>query len=119
MLVFRRNPYRTDRPMPLSSESPAHAPTLLSLSRQRRRAARRPFHATIEMVQPAAGEGVTLNESVGGLRVAVDSRLRRDDTCLFYVREPGVEPRLERARVAWSRQVSDGWIAGLEILGLH
>ena len=105
--------------MPLSSESPAHAPTLMSLSRQRRRAARRPFHATIEMVQPVAGEGVTLNASDGGLRVAVDARLRPDEICLFYVKELGGEPTLKRARVAWSRQVSDGWIAGLEILGLH
>jgi len=105
--------------MPLSSESPAHAPTLMSLSRQRRREARRPYHAAVEMVQPGAGEGVALNASEGGLRVAVDTRLQRDQTCLFYLRELGEEPRLQRARVAWSRRVSDGWIAGLEIIGLH
>ena len=102
-----------------SSESPAPAPTLFGLSRQRRRSARRPFHATVEMVQPAAGEGVTLNVSEGGLRIAVDVALPADDVCLLYVCEPGGERKLERARVAWSREVSDGWIAGLQILGLH
>lgn len=104
---------------PLSPESPAHAPTLISLSRQRRRSARRAYHATVEMVQPATGDGVTLNQSDGGLRVAVDARLEAGQICLFYLRDADGEPRMQRAKVAWARELSDGWIAGLEIVGLH
>jgi PilZ domain len=108
-----------DTIMALTSESPAAAPTLLGLSRQRRQSARRPYHATVEVVQPAEGQGVTLNVSDGGLRMAVDVDLPQGEVCLFYIREPGGEPELQRARVAWSREVSDGWIVGLQILGLH
>ncbi|MCA9625796.1 MAG: PilZ domain-containing protein [Myxococcales bacterium] len=105
--------------MALTLESPPNAPTLLGLSRQRRSSARRPFNADVELVSPVAGGGVTLNASEGGLRVAVDCPLAAGEICLLYVREGGSPERLERARVAWSRELRDGWIAGLQLIGLH
>jgi hypothetical protein len=77
-----------------------------------------PFHAVVQVLEPARGVGVTLNASEGGLRVAVDCLLEPGDTCLVCIEDPA-HGRVERARVAWSRQLPDGCIAGLQLLDLH
>lgn len=91
-----------------------------NLLRQRRAARRHPLEASVQVVQPAAGAGVTINASRGGLRIAIDLPLSVGTLCVLVVREPGVPEQLVRARVAWSRVLDDdGCIAGLERLGLH
>jgi hypothetical protein len=86
---------------------------------QRRCSRRRPLNAMVEVISPATGHGVTINVSDGGLRVAVDCPLRPDEICLLRIDDFSGAPRLERARVAWSRELHDGWIAGLQLIGLH
>jgi hypothetical protein len=97
---------------PISTVRPAFS------DRHRRASRRTPFHASVQVFGPARGRGVTLNASDGGLRVAVDCRLKEGDLCLVRVEDPA-RGSVERARVAWSREVPDGCIAGLELLGLH
>jgi hypothetical protein len=72
----------------------------------------------VRVIEPALGRGVTINASDGGLRIAVDCALRPGDVCLLVVDDPS-RPALERARVAWSRELRDGCIAGLQLIGLH
>ena len=104
--------------MALTSETPS-APFHLEALRQRRCSARRPLNASVEMLEPDSGEGVTINVSDGGLRIAVDVMLKVGDVVLFYVREHDKPERLERAKVAWSREQPDGCICGLQLIGLH
>jgi PilZ domain-containing protein len=86
--------------------------------RYRRASRRTPFHASVQVLGRAVGSGVTLNASEGGLRIAVDCVLRPDEICLVRVDDPA-RGRIERARVAWSHELPDGCIAGLQLLGLH
>jgi hypothetical protein len=86
--------------------------------RQRRGSGRRPLHAEVEVLDPV-GSGVTINVSEGGLRIAVDCTLVAGQVCLLRVHEPGVHRDLCRARVVWARELRDGCVAGLQILGLH
>ena len=95
------------------------ASLLVSEERQRRTSRRRPLEASVRVVQPAAGAGVTINVSEGGLRVAIDLPLAADQICVLVVSEPGAPEQLVRARVAWARVLDDGCIAGLQRLGLH
>jgi len=89
-------------------------------SRQRRTSRRRPLEATVQVIEPQAGRGVTINVSDGGMRVAVDCPLAPNETCLMVVRELGRPEQLVRGRVAWSiDHAGDGCIAGLQRLGLH
>ena len=101
-----------------TSETPS-APFTLEGLRQRRTSARRPLNASVEIIEPVEGDGVTINVSDGGLRVAVDCNLTEGDIVLFYVRELDKPERLERAKVAWVQTQLDGCIAGLQITGLH
>lgn len=73
----------------------------------------------MRVAQPHGGRGVTLNASERGLRIAVDCPLPPGDMVMLVVREPGQPEQLVRGRVAWSRQVRDGMIAGIERIGLH
>jgi len=89
-------------------------------SRQRRSSRRRPLEATVQVIEPHAGRGVTINVSDGGMRVAVDCPLMPDQICLMVVRELGEPDQLVRGRVAWSNDhAGDGCIVGLQRLGLH
>jgi hypothetical protein len=72
----------------------------------------------VQVLGPAPGSGVTLNASEGGLRVAVDCVLTEGEICFVRVDDPE-RGAVERARVAWSRELPDGCIAGLQLLGLH
>lgn len=86
---------------------------------QRRSGRRLPFEATVRVVQPTVGRGVTLNASERGLRVAVDCPLVAGEMVMLVVRVAGVPEELVRGRVAWARDAGDGCIAGIERVGLH
>ena len=104
----------------LLSEPPSSRPLALeALGRQRRASGRRPLEAEVEIFQPTYGNGFTINVSDGGLRVAVDCPLQVGEIVLLAVREEGKAERLECARVAWARELRDGWIVGLQLVGLH
>ncbi len=73
----------------------------------------------MEVLQPISGQGVAINESDRGLRIAVDCALAVDETCLIRVSVPFGAARIERGRVAWLQEVRDGFIVGLELEPLH
>jgi len=89
------------------------------VQRQRRASRRRSLNADIEILQPISGHGVAINESEGGLRIAVDCALIVNETCLLRLCVPFGPARIERGRVAWLREVRDGFIVGLELESLH
>ncbi|MEM9693369.1 MAG: PilZ domain-containing protein [Myxococcota bacterium] len=85
-----------------------------------RRASRRaPFEARVSVMEPVVADGVTINRSEGGLRVAVGAVLVAGERLTLVVSEHGQPDQLVRARVAWCRELRDGCIAGLEQVGLH
>jgi hypothetical protein len=117
LLVMIANPrslamHRVTSDPPASSRNPEQL-------HQRRANRRRELDAVVEVLHPREGRGVTINASDGGLRVAVDCALRKGESCLLRISEPCGEPRLEQAHVVWSKELPDGWIAGLRIVGLH
>ncbi len=103
----------------VSSNPPECEKVSEEILRQRRASRRRELNADVEVIHPREGRGVTINASEGGLRVACDCAMRQGETLLLRVRETAGEERLEQARVVWSRELRDGWIAGLQIVGLH
>ena len=104
--------------MSLTLDTPAQSLSVDAL-RHRRATRRRPMHAEIEVIEPQTGDGVAINASDGGLRIAVDCALAVDDVCMLVIREPAKPVRLERARVVWTQQLRDGCVAGLTVTGLH
>ncbi|MCC6524152.1 MAG: PilZ domain-containing protein [Polyangiaceae bacterium] len=84
---------------------------------QRRAHERWPVQADVELLEPAVASGITINASVGGMRIAVDCALRAGDVCLLRVRFPSGKETLERGQIVWSREARDGCIAGLQFLG--
>jgi hypothetical protein len=104
--------------MSLTLDTPSVSVTVDAL-RQRRITRRRPMHADVDVIEPHTGGGVTINASDGGLRIAVDCKLRVNDVCMLVIREPAKPVRLERARVVWAQEVRDGCVAGLTVTGLH
>ncbi len=101
------------------SSNPPASDAAEVLGRQRRTSRRRELNAAIEVIHPREGRGVTINASEGGLRVAVDCAVRQGETILLRVRETIGTDRIEQALVVWSRELPDGCIAGLQIIGLH
>lgn len=84
----------------------------LAIHRGARRASRRfPFHADVELVEPAGGTGTTLNASVGGVRMILDRELAAGDEATVRITTPQRES-LERVRVVWTRALPDGWLVG-------
>jgi hypothetical protein len=101
------------------SSDPPESSTSSELGHQRRASRRRELDADVEVLHPRAGHGVTINASDAGLRVAVDCALHKGETCLVRVTSANGSNRLEQARVIWSKEHRDGWIAGLQLVGLH
>jgi len=79
----------------------------------RRGTHRVPFHAEVELVGPHAAQGVALNVSRGGVRVALEGEVRIGDVCGVRVVLDDGREAAERARVVWKRRLPDGWLAGL------
>jgi hypothetical protein len=102
----------------VSSDPPASSRNE-ELGRQRRGSRRVDLDASVEIIHPRPGRGVTINASTGGLRVAVDCAMREGETFILRVCEALGPERTEQARVVWSRELPDGWIAGLQLIGLH
>ena len=103
--------------MTYSAPTSSSLPTTAYLAPARRRGARRrSLNAPVKVLSPYQGDGVTINASRGGLRVAVDCVLACDDICRLRVDDPDGPPQLVRGRVVWSQQVGDGCIAGLALL---
>ncbi len=85
----------------------------------RRASQRFNLHADVEVYEPHHAKGIALNASVGGIRIALDQPLRVGDMCVLSVRPSPERAFSERARVVWSQELLDGWVIGLEFLGLN
>ena len=72
----------------------------------------------MEVLEPLQARGVALNVSAGGLRIAIDRCLPGDEPVVIKVCLPQGRFSVERARVVWSRKLSDGCVAGLEFLDI-
>jgi len=78
-----------------------------------------PLHAGVVVLEPARAEGVTINASQGGLRIAVDQPLEVGFEHLLQITFDSGEVALRRARVVWSRVLPDGCIAGVAFVAPH
>jgi hypothetical protein len=83
----------------------------------RRASPRMPLDADVELLEPRPGQGLAINVSAGGIRVAVDAPLTVGEHCMLKVSSERVT--IEHARVVWVRQMPDGWLAGLEFTLPH
>lgn len=78
------------------------------------RASRRyPLNADVEVVEPVTANGVVINASEGGLRVALDRDVPLDVVCVLEVSVDGGKT-VEMAKVVWVRSEPDGCLAGFE-----
>lgn len=78
----------------------------------RRAADRYPLHADVEVLEPWSAHGVVINASDSGLRVALDRELPVGEVCVIEIAlEEG--KTVEMAKVAWTRALPDGFLAGL------
>lgn len=82
----------------------------------RRRATRYPVHAGVKVLGHAAGRGVVLNASVGGLRVTLDRRCEAGDRLELELSFASDKTGRERAEVVWCRELPDGTIVGLRFV---
>lgn len=98
---------RIARTLPPGHPDDAHA--------ARRQSRRWPLHATVLVEAPTPGEGVTLNASAGGLRIAVDCPLSIGDSVTLTV-ETDRHSYRETAQVIWARVWPDGVLAGLRFV---
>ena len=89
----------------------------LDVHRGARRASQRhPLHADVELLDPVRAQGVAINASAGGMRVAIDQPLGVDTLCVVRVVTSAGREVLEKARVIWTRQLPDGWLVGLSFV---
>jgi hypothetical protein len=78
----------------------------------RRVAHRYPLHADVEVLEPWNAHGVVINASDGGLRIALDRELPVGLMCVVEIAlEEG--KTVEMVRVAWSRELPDGYLVGV------
>jgi hypothetical protein len=80
----------------------------------RRRSQRACSDADVIFLEPVQAEGVALNISEGGLRVAVYDEIPADAACRVRVMGDEGKQVERRARVVWSKKAADGWVLGLE-----
>ncbi|HEX7481414.1 MAG TPA: PilZ domain-containing protein [Polyangiales bacterium] len=78
----------------------------------RRATDRYPLHADVEVLDPWNAHGVVINASDGGLRVAVDRDLPVGVLCVVEIAVDEGKT-VEMVRVAWTRELPDGFLVGL------
>jgi hypothetical protein len=83
----------------------------------RRRSERESSNANVDFIEPVKAEGVTLNISDGGMRVAVYQEIPADQDCIIKIWLTDNHHVCRRARIVWSKAVADGWVLGLEFAG--
>ena len=80
----------------------------------RRHEARIPVDADVRVTKPVKADGVVLNASVGGLRIAVDREVPVGQACEFEVWSDGELRKTLTAVVVWSKEHPDGWVLGID-----
>lgn len=88
-------------------------------ARGARRASRRyNLNADVAIVTPVRTEGIAINASAGGMRIAVDAALEVGMTYEIRITTT-LKTLTERARVVWCRECPDGFLVGLAFEQLH
>jgi hypothetical protein len=70
----------------------------------------------VTVLSPSRASGVVLNASTGGLRIAIDRALYVNDCCDLELATDEGKGRPTRARVVWVKEMTDGWVVGLELV---
>jgi hypothetical protein len=84
-----------------------------------RRATRRyNLNADVHIVAPIETDGIVINASAGGLRIAIDAPLEVGATCELKI-STTLKTLDERARVVWCRELPDGFLVGLAFEDTH
>lgn len=81
----------------------------------RRASQRYQLHADVEVLDPLHAHGVVINASEGGLRIAVDTALPLGAVCVLEVKS-SEGSTVELARVAWLRELRDGFLVGMSFV---
>lgn len=81
----------------------------------RRSSERYPLNADVEVLEPLDTNGVVINASSGGLRIAIGKELPLGSICVLAVQIEDTET-VEIARVMWSRQCTDGYLVGVSFI---
>jgi len=81
----------------------------------RRAAERFPLNADVEILEPISANGVVINASATGLRIAIDKQLDKDTVCVLAIRVEDNQT-IEVGRVAWSREFPDGYLVGISLV---
>lgn len=76
---------------------------------------RYPLNADVEVLEPLCTNGIVINASDGGLRIAIGENLPVGAVCVLAVRVAEDET-VEIARVAWCRQFADGFLVGVSFV---
>ena len=82
----------------------------------RRQSARYPVNADVRVIEPLEAEGVVLNASAGGLRVALDRAIDVGTHVSLDLTFPHDHASHEFAEVIWVRELPDGCLVGLRFL---
>ncbi len=80
----------------------------------RRSAERFPLNADVEVLEPVSANGVVINASANGLRIAIDKQLEKGTVCVLAVRVED-QQTIEVGTVVWSREFPDGHLIGISL----
>lgn len=101
---------------PLATLLPT-GPGDIDVHRGARRASRRyPLLADVVVLEPRPAEGLVINASAGGMRIALDAPFEEGEVLLMRVVPAENRESVERARVVWTRALPDGFLVGLAFL---
>jgi len=81
----------------------------------RRSAERFPLNADVEVLEPISANGVVINASANGLRIAIDKQLQKGTVCVLAVRVED-QQTIEVGTVVWSRKFPDGYLIGISFV---
>jgi hypothetical protein len=85
----------------------------------RRRSHRWPLHARVMLLAPVRAEGVALNASADGARIAVNCALHAGERVMLRVSFESGYKRVLEGTVVWTKTASDGTIAGVALPRAH
>ena len=82
----------------------------------RRKSGRELSNANVDFIEPVKTEGVAVNISEGGMRVAVYEKIPTEEDCIVKIWLTDDHHVSKRARIVWTKEAPDGWVLGLEFV---
>jgi hypothetical protein len=100
----------------VAATDPGHKTVWIPLTENCRRDSHRwPLNARVTLLEPMPAEGVGLNASQSGARIAMNCSLRAQERVVMCVTFDSGYQRVLAGRVVWTRPTNDGTIAGVEL----